>query len=117
MRLNLEKMHILGISGKIAQFLLDTMGNQSEPRQMPIIYGVPHSNIKEAHPNPQPDVTLTVSFRYLISSTRSPFLQTPEERNAFEWSDKFETTLDHLKNALSQPLVLFRPYQGETFYV
>jgi len=46
-----------------------------------------------------------------------PFFKLLRKETTFEWTDECETTLKHLKYALSQPQVLSRPEDGETLYL
>jgi hypothetical protein len=61
---------------------------------------------------------LTSLFRFVAKSAQHafPFFKLLRKETKFEWTDKCEATLKHLKGALSQ-LVLSRPNQGEVLYL
>jgi len=54
---------------------------------------------------------LTSLSRFIAKSAQHalPFFKLLRKETTFEWTDECETSLKHIKNLFSQPLVLSRP--------
>jgi len=62
---------------------------------------------------------LTSLSRFVANSAQHPlpFFKLLRKETMFEWTDECEKALKHIKDSLSAPPVLYRPDEGETFYL
>jgi len=62
---------------------------------------------------------LTSLSRFVAKSAQHAlrFFKLLKKEAKFEWTDECEKALQHLKDSLSAPPVLYRPDEGETLYL
>lgn len=116
MRLNPEKCTFGVQVGKFLGFFLIEQGIEENPNKCRAFTEFPIPMSKKFIQTL--NGMLTSLSRFVAKSAQHvlPFLKLLRKETTFEWIDECETAQAHLKSALSQPLVLSRPDQGETLY-
>jgi len=114
MRLNPEKCTFGVQAGKFLGFYLIERGIEANPNKCRAFAELPTPKTKKGIQTLNGMLTSLSRFVAKSAQYALPFLR---KETKFEWTDECETTLKHLKSALSQPPVLSRPEEGETLYL
>jgi hypothetical protein len=117
MRFNPEKCTFGGRAGKFLHFYLTERGIEANPDKCKAVteLHVPHDKKSIQTLN---GMLISLS-RFIAKSAQHalPLFKLLREESAFEWTEECDQALQHLKKALSEPLILSRPNDEEVLYL
>ncbi|GAU35132.1 hypothetical protein TSUD_394570 [Trifolium subterraneum] len=116
-RFNPEKCTFGVKAGKFFGFYLTERGIESNPDKCRAFFKYPTSKSKKFIQTL--NGMLTSMARFVAKSVQHalPLFKLLRKETTFEWTKECEGALQHLKRALSEPLVLTRPVEGEKLYL
>jgi hypothetical protein len=117
MRLNPEKCTFGVQAGKFLGFYLTERGIEANPDKCRAFTELQMPHSKKCIQRLKGMLTALSRFVAKSAQHALPFFKLLRKETKFDWTEECENALKHLKDTLSAPPVLSRPYQGETLYL
>ena len=117
MRFNPKKCTFGVKAGKFLDFYLTEQGIKANPDKCREFSDLPTPNSKKSI---QVLNGMLASLSRFVSKSAQhalPFFKLLHKEADFEWAEECKQTLLHLKQSLSQPPLLSRPFNGETLFL
>ncbi|GAU48767.1 hypothetical protein TSUD_406100 [Trifolium subterraneum] len=116
-KFNPEKCTFGVKAGKFLGFYLTERGIEANPYKCKAFFDYPTPKSKKSIQTLNGMLTSMARFVAKSAQHALPLFKLLRKETTFEWTEKCEGALQHLKRALSEPLVLTRPVEDEKLYL